>query len=512
MQGLPISLLLPISGIVVTAVMVAVSRKKKPQLPGRPEIDLSWLDKFEDKKSSKKKVKAKKPSKKGKPASTTISVPSETLAFSESEQDDGVDDIALLAAIQQKSMPIPVQQPKKAQESSESTDNEDDGEWNRIPTKNELIISSLKSRVEALTKSLENTEKHKVEAEKNLVQAQEKVARLEADLKDRMASHQVSIQALEHELASHCNRASLLAQRLSNLEESELAESKEEINRLTRELYSLEALLKELRAERDSLMANFKESEEKSLLQSDEICRLKESVESLQGLKSKFINLENNYANLQKSLYSTESDLISLRSQEATKAAEYKIVLAEKEEIIAALQTEVCSKSAEIESFLIKQAELESHMANAEEVESLKAELESLNDKLEGTSKTIESLEEELANKTTTIELMATEIETLNTTIKSNQETSQSAHSELESLKEELKKSECEFEAVKSRFLAHLKQTTGLKSEKEALEKENRRLADELYSLQMAVFGGVKLVPKTKITEILFEDDTTSSR
>lgn len=558
MNSLTISLLLPISGIVVSAVLVAVNRnkKKRQQQQGDAPVDLSWLDEYEQPKGGQKQKKQNQKAKNKNKAKKTFDKPVAVNAgeasvaassSSESEADDH-DDIALLAAIQKGSKLVkpaaPIKPVVKAVPIVESTGKIEETEtgegWASVPTKEELVLSSLRSRIDSLSKSLETSEHAKSIAEKSLAQAQEKVEKLESELKDRQHNYQLRLISVENEMAGARSQAQAMARRIAEITETELAESKEEVSRLSAELYAVEKQVKEVASEKETLLERLGQVEFVASSRAEEISQLKESLESMNIWKSKHINLESEFSNLKQILFTTESDLINLRSQEASRAAETKNLISQKEDEISCLNESISSMKTDLEAsrdaemMLTEQinvliAEHQNAIAAAKEeseaavnvaeskTEELKTQLEQLiaekTAELGKAGIASSKLAEELSLAKTEAEETSKAIADLTAQFESIKADSAKTVSDLEARlsdalhqassiqaeKEREKESiQSELALVKSRFAEHLNKSLGIKTRKQELEKENALLNLELAEIKAAIFGGVKF-PKSKI-------------
>lgn len=573
MTSLSISLLLPISGIVVSAVLVAVSRKKKRDATstgaGKPaEIDISWLDEYEKAEKSRKAKpqKAKKPQKKKEQVKPVLSadepVSQESVKESEVES-DGLDDIQLLAAMQKRaflkkaskptvkavsapiavvSAPAPVADgpvtdaPVQVAEQIETVPEEDEAGWDRVPTKDELIISGLKDKVAALTKSLEQAEQAKAVAEKNLSLVQEKALRTEAEMKEKTVMFINQSSGLERELNSFRSHAQLLSKRVIQLEESELAETKEDIQRLTSELLAAESRVAELEAGRNEAAYKLDCAQRDASASSEEMAKLKATLESLSQFKAKYTGLEAEFAKVKQALYETESDLIILKSLEASRSAEHKKVLEAKDSEVVSLLAKVNELSQRLEGaetvsygqidylkgeLVASQKGLEvlkaeygklvaEHEAALKQIatqnESRVAELEA---KLSGLEKEKAALECSSANAIGNLDAMKAAKAELEAKYTAEVERTSALEAELESVRakevedktDQVEGLKTELEAVKKRFAEYLTSNAGLKSRKEELEVENFHMFQELNQLKAAIFGSLQ-APKKPVTTV----------
>lgn len=539
MTSLTISLLLPISGLVVSAVLVAVSRKKIQQQQQQDtaevtpaKIDLSWLDEYEKKgkkKQQQRKVKAKKPAVPQQQVSAPASVDESS---SSSSSEDDADDIQLLAAIQKNALASvkaaprkPVKAVKPVHVSTESVEEEatlEEG-WKAVPTKDELLIGSLRSRIAALGTSLEQAEAAKKEAERGLSAAQDRVQRLDTDLKERSAVFQLRLTGLEAELHSHRSHAQMLAKRVTILETQELSAAREEAERLAAIVAGAEARISGLLADKAALEASLLVAQLEAAQHLEEIAQLKASLESMGLLKSKHVSLEGDFAKLQQALFTTEGDLIALRSQEASRAAEHKRDLAEKlvadeakEAAMQSLKQQVEELNGALETTTVELAEActEKETLRAEMQAALEAAESSLSAAQEAGVQQLTGLQTELTAKESDLtslrqhqgdleaEIAAlketcAQIPLLQSTLAELEEQLADATQRLEEAQsapaaaepsEELETARSQIQAIKQAFSQHLSQTYGMKGRLQELEQENMQLSLELSALKATMY------------------------
>jgi len=415
MTSLSISLLLPISGIVVTAVLVAAASARKKNRDAADaeiskEIDLSWLDEYEGKGKGKKGKGGKQQQKKPKQAKKK-SFPASLESFidhasssSSSEEEDQHDDIQLLAAIQKNGIKsvknnsiVKQAAPNFAPaavtyaEAVEGTDTT----WRAVPTKDELLISSLRSRIESMAANLTAANEAKAVAERSFSQAQTKAQRLEIDFQERTQHFSLRLNALEGDLRAERGNASLLAKRLEQLETSELAATRDEASRMAAALSEAVLRVNELNGEREELMRRLSQAEQDVAARAFEMAELKVSVESLQSFKFKYVYLESEHSKVKQALYATEADLIALRSQEASRAAEHKRIAEEAEIQESDLKASVLKLEKQISDFTsAKNDAFESEKRLiVTELDETKSKLATLEESLKGRLEAFSGLE-----------------------------------------------------------------------------------------------------------------------
>lgn len=559
MSNLTITLLLPVSGIIVTAILVAASRKRRAARQDQDASeDLSWINdirpadvglakgKNGNKKAGSKKAASKKTGSKNNNNSKTTPVPEqpaiETSCSSEEETEDEHDDIQLLAALQKNSSSkTPAAQTTTTKKSLTQLKNDskveiveedspmEEGEgWSKVPTKDELVISSLRSRIESLAQSLQTSEAEKGTAEKALVQAQEKLARLEAELKERTQNFQLRTVSLEAEIESQRQTSQILLKRMSEMEENDLAEAKEEIDRLTEEIGKIEKNSVKVSNERDSLAGELCETQGKLSACLEEIAQLKQDIESFIALKQKYGSVEAELSKVKKALFETESSLINLKSQEASRSAEFKHAIEKKEQenselarkvemketLVNSLEDQIKSLESDLQSFKQSCADLEREKeALVCDKESFEKEVLALNQKIEDISSHYESqiekdntlmdsyesesdkLKFEIYAKTVINGTLESKNAELQKRVEELSSLSESNAAELETLREhqkaynadKLESVEGELKLVKQKFADYLHQNAGMKTRYELLVAENNKLAVELSSYKAAI-------------------------
>lgn len=244
-----------------------------------------------------------------------------------------------------------------------------DGEWNKVPTKHEELISNLKTKVAYLTSELENTSDAHVEQQKQLEHSNKRSQVLEGEMRERTKAYQATLAKAEAEISS------------LRVELNEAVAKIESVTELQGEITDLQSkftlMQEELAKSEETYQALFKERQDLSV--------------ALDAFKQECVVAKSEAGTLQRQLAEAQrsSESFSLELQAAKKALQLEQVKAG--EVEESMSTELIILRTKCEALERDVSKLE---VEAQKGEGAKDELKAKCEQLQAAEKSNASVQD----------------------------------------------------------------------------------------------------------------------